>query len=125
SWTDNIRWKAYKRHFFTDVAETTYVLGPDGEPLLLAPYISYEGFWVKVPVLGGVYVVHPDGEIEDLSPEEARKRPFIVATGRLFPEALARRIQDSYQYKNGIWNRIFTHREQTVVADTESSQQPY
>ena len=76
-------------------------------------------------MLGGVFVVHPDGEIEDLSPDEARKRPEITSTGRLFPDTLARRIQDAYAYKRGIWNRFVLHEEQTQISDTESNQQPY
>ena len=76
-------------------------------------------------MLGGVFVVHPDGEIEDLSPDEARKRPEIASTGRLFPDTLARRIQDAYAYKRGIWNRFVLHEEQTQISDTESNQQPY
>lgn len=124
-WTDDLKWQAYKKHFFTDVAETVYVVTASGEPLIIAPYIKYVGFWVKVPELAGVYVVHPDGTMEDLSPEEAEKRPFIVRSGRMFPEALARRIQESYQYKDGILNRLFTHKEQTQIADTGSNSQPY
>jgi hypothetical protein len=123
--TDDLRWMAYKANFFTDVAETTFIISGDGEPLLLAPYIGYEGFPVRVPVLAGVYVVHPDGTVEDLSVEEARSRPEIVESGRLFPEALARRIMDSYKYKNGIWNRLFIHTDQTEIADTENNSQPY
>lgn len=124
-WTDDLKWQAYKRHFFTDVAETVYVVTASGEPVIVAPYIKYVGFWVKVPELAGVYVVHPDGTMEDLSPEEAEKRPFIVQSGRMFPEALARRIQESYQYKGGILNRLFTHKEQTQISDTGSNSQPY
>lgn len=123
--TDNVNWDAYKKNFLTSVAETVYILDQAGEPLLLAPYLSYEGFPVRIPVLGGVLVVHPDGEIEDLSPDEARERPEIVASGRLFPETLARRIQDSYRYVDGIANRFFTHRNILEVADTESNRQPY
>lgn len=114
-----LTWKAYKTHFFTDVAEQVFIVGRDGEPLLVAPYIKYEGFPIRVPVLGGVYVLHPEGEMEDLSPEEAAKRPEIAESGRLFPESLARRIMDSYKYKNGIWNRLFIHKEQTEIADSE------
>jgi hypothetical protein len=72
-----------------------------------------------------VFVVHPDGEIEDLSPDDALKRPEITATRRLFPDTLARRIQDAYAYKRGIWNRFFVHEEQTQISDTESNRQPY
>ena len=124
-WTDDLKWQAYKRHFFTDVAETVYVVTATGEPVIIAPYVRYAGFWVKVPELAGVYVVHADGTVEDLPPEEAEKRPFIVQSGRMFPEALARRIQESYQYKGGILNRLFTHKDQTQIADTGSNHQPY
>jgi hypothetical protein len=124
-WTDNLEWQAYKKHFLTDVAETVYVVTASGEPVIIAPYIKYVGFWVKVPELAGVYVVHPDGTMEDLSPEEAEERPFIVRSGRMFPEALARQIQESYQYKGGILNRWLTHEDQTEIADTGSNSQPY
>jgi len=124
-WTDDLKWQAYKKHFFTDVAETVYVVTASGEPVIIAPYLKYVGFWVKVPELAGVYVVHPDGTMEDLSPEEAEKRPFIVRSGRMFPEALAREIQESYQYKGGILNRWLTHKDQTQIADTGSNNQPY
>jgi hypothetical protein len=124
-WTDDLKWRAYKRHFFTDVAETVYLVTASGEPVIVAPYIKYVGFWVKVPELAGVYVVHPDGTMDDLSPEEAEQRPFIVQSGRMFPESLARRIQESYQYKDGILNRLFTHKEQTQISDTGSNNQPY
>ena len=80
---------------------------------------------MRRPVFGGVFVVHPDGRIEDLSPDEARERPEIVASGRLFPEKLARKIQDAYAYKRGIANRFFTHTEQTQITDTEDNHQPY
>jgi len=124
-WSDNIKWQAYKRHFFTDVAETVFVLTPKGQPLLLAPYIKYTGFWVKVPELAGVYEVHPDGTIEDLSPEQAAARPVIVDSGHLFPEQLAKRVQESYQYAGGIWNRFFSHHDQTEIQNTEGNHQPY
>jgi len=69
--------------------------------------------------------VHPDGRIEDLEPEEAARRPELAGSGRLYPEALARRVQDAYAYKRGIWNRFFVHEEQTQISDTEVNRQPY
>jgi hypothetical protein len=100
-------------------------LDSQGRPIIIVPYVSYKGWLIRRPVLGGVFVVHPDGEIEDLSPDGARKRPEITSTGRLFPDTLARRIQDAYAYKRGIWNRFVLHEEQTQISDTESNQQPY
>jgi hypothetical protein len=123
--TDNLRWRLLKRHYLIDLANPVGALDAQGRPIIIVPYISYKGWLIRRPVLGGVFVVHPDGEIEDLSPDEARKRPEITSTGRLFPDTLARRIQDAYAYKRGIWNRFILHEEQTQISDTESNQQPY
>jgi hypothetical protein len=123
--TDNLRWRLLKRHYLIDLANPVSALDSEGQPIIIVPYISYKGWLIRRPVLGGVFVVHPDGEIEDLSPEEARKRPEITSSGRLFPDTLARRIQDAYAYKRGIWNRFILHEEQTQISDTESNQQPY
>ena len=123
--TDNLRWRLLKRHYLIDLANPVGALDDRGRPIIIVPYVSYKGWLIRRPVLGGVFVVHPDGEIEDLSPDEARKRPEITSTGRLFPDTLARRIQDAYAYKRGIWNRFVLHEEQTQISDTESNQQPY
>jgi hypothetical protein len=123
--TDNLRWRLLKRHYLIDLANPVGALDPEGRPILIVPYVSYKGWLIRRPVLGGVFVVHPDGKIEDLSPDEARKRPEITSTGRLFPDTLARRFQDAYAYKRGIWNRFFVHEEQTQISDTESNRQPY
>jgi hypothetical protein len=123
--TDNLRWRLLKRHYLIDLANPVGALDGQGRPITIVPYVSYKGWLIRRPVLGGVFVVHPDGEIEDLSPGEARKRPEITSTGRLFPDTLARRIQDAYAYKRGIWNRFVLHEEQTQISDTESNQQPY
>jgi len=123
--TDNLRWRLLKKHFLISLTEPNAILDARGQPAIVVPYISYKGFLVRRPVLGGVFVVRPNGDIEDLSPEEARARPEIAGSGRLFPDSLARRIQDAYSYKRGIWNRLFTHEEQTQITDTETNQQPY
>lgn len=126
-WADSVTWKAYKRNFFSDVAESIYLPGRGGGKILV-PYIEYEGFFVKVPVLGGAYLISPDGTIEDLSPEDAASHPDVQAAGRLFPSELARRIQDSFVYVNGIWNRVFTHRDILTVedrADGDPNKQPH
>jgi hypothetical protein len=123
--TDNLRWRLLKRHYLIDLANPVGALDPKGQPIIIVPYLSYKGWLIRRPVLGGVFVVHPDGEIEDLSPDEARERPEITSTGRLFPDTLARRFQDAYAYKRGIWNRFFVHEEQTQISDTENNHQPY
>lgn len=123
--TDNLRWRLLKEHYLIDLTNPVPILDAEGEPAIIVPYIEYEGFLVRRPVLGGVFEVHPDGEIEDLSPEEAAERPEIRDSGRLFPEELARQLQDAYAFKEGIWNRFFIHEEQTQITDTELNRQPY
>jgi hypothetical protein len=72
-----------------------------------------------------VFVVAPDGAIEDLEPEEAARRPELAQTGRIFPDTQARRIQEAFQYKRGVWNAWFVHEDQTRITDTETNRQPY
>ena len=57
----------------------------------MAPYVGYSGFPFPQPEFKGVLVYHQDGELEDLSPEEAA----VAARARRgpagsFPEAVAR-----------------------------------
>jgi hypothetical protein len=123
--TDNLRWQLLKRRYLIKLGEETAILDARGQPLIVVPYLKYKGLLIRRPVFGGVFVVHPDGRIEDLSPDAARRRPELVASGRLFPETLARRIQDAYAYKKGLWNAWFVHEGQTHISDTEDNQQPY
>ena len=122
--TDNLRWRLLKRHFLISLEEPVGIETTDG-PRIIVPYLEYKGILIRRPVLGGVFVVAPDGTIEDLEPEEAAKRPELAQTGRIFPDTQARRIQDAYQYKGGIWNAWFVHENQTRITDTETNRQPY
>jgi hypothetical protein len=122
--TDNLRWRLLKKHFLINLEEPVGIDTPDGARLLV-PYLEYKGLLIRRPVLGGVFVVAPDGTIEDLEPEEAARRPELAQTGRIFSDTQARRIQDAYQYKGGIWNAWFVHENQTRITDTETNRQPY
>ena len=122
--TDNLRWQLLKRRFLVSLEEPVGIETEDG-PRILVPYLEYKGILIRRPVLGGVFVVAPDGTIEDLEPEEAARRPDLARTGRIFPDTQARRIQDAYQYKGGLWNAWFVHENQTRITDTETNRQPY
>nr|MBA3748061.1 hypothetical protein [Solirubrobacterales bacterium] len=124
--SENIRWQVYKHRCYTcDVAEMTGIPTAGG-PVIVAPYLRYEGgLFVRRPVFGGVYVVHADGRIDDLSPAEAARNALLRSTGRVFPEKLARQIADAYRLKNGVINRIFVHEDELEVADTETNRQPF
>ncbi|HWI06177.1 MAG TPA: hypothetical protein VNT54_01520 [Solirubrobacteraceae bacterium] len=122
--TDNLRWRLLKRRFLISLEEPVGIDTPDG-PRLLVPYLEYKGLLIRRPVLGGVFVVAPDGAIEDLELEEAARRPELAQTGRIFSDTQARRIQEAYQYKGGLWNAWFVHENQTRITDTETNRQPY
>ena len=110
----NVGWQLKREKFFAHHTNQYYVL--DGEELLgVVPYISYGfSFPVMVPKWGGVLVVHPDGEIENLSPQEAiQDRRFEGE--RLYPEQLARKVGDVWKYRNGYWNTWFAHEDEAQI----------
>ena len=123
--TDNLSWQLLKRRYLIELADPVAIRNEQGEPLILVPYISHRGFPTRRPKLGGAFLVAADGTIEDLSPEAALERPEVAQSGRLFPPDLARAMHDAYAYKNGIWNKLFLHEEQTQISDTETNPQPY
>ena len=110
----NVGWQLKRERFFAQHTNQYYVL--DGEELLgLVPYISYRfSFPVMVPQWGGVLVVHPDGEIEDLSPQEAINDGRFEGE-RLYPEELARKVGDVWKYRNGYWNTWFAHKDEAQI----------
>ena len=122
--TDNLRWRLLKRRFLIELEDPVGVETPRGTRIVV-PYLEFKGVLVRRPVLGGVFVVAPDGTIEDLEPEEAARRPELAATGRLFSDTQARRLHDAHRYRRGIWNAWFVHEDQTQITDTESNRQPY
>ncbi|MDP9401658.1 MAG: hypothetical protein M3P39_12100, partial [Actinomycetota bacterium] len=122
--TDNLRWRLLKRRFLVELSDPVGLETPQG-PRVIVPYVQHEGLVVRRPTLGGVFVVAPDGSIEDLEPAEAARRPELAGSGRIYPDTLARQVQDSFAYRRGIWNAWFVHEDQTQISDTELNRQPY
>ena len=124
--TDNVRWKLIQERFWATPADPYYSVDGD-EVLMLVPYLKYRlSFPVTIPYWAGTFVVHPDGEIEDLSREEIlADRRF--EDERLYPDELARRAADSLAYQNGIWNAWVTRRDVPEVPDIENTdnEMPY
>jgi hypothetical protein len=116
----NVNWKLKREKYFAHHTNQYYVL--DGEDLLgVVPYISYRfSFPVMVPQWGGVLVVHPDGEVENLSPEEA-VRDGRFEGERLYPEQLARRVGDVWKYRSGYWNTWFAHENEAQIPQIDAS----
>ena len=114
----NVEWKLKRKKFFAHHTNQYYVL--DGEKLLgIVPYISYSfSFPVMVPRWGGVLVVHPDGEIENLSPEEAIRDGRFEEEGSI--ELLARKVGDVWKYRNGYWNTWFAHKDEAQIPQIDA-----
>jgi hypothetical protein len=122
--TDNLRWRLLKRRYLVRLEDPVGIETEQG-PRIVVPYLEFKGVLIRRPVHGGVFVVSPDGSIEDLEPEEAARRPELARTGRLFPDTQARRVHDAFQYDKGVWNAWFVHEDQTQITDTEVNRQPY
>jgi hypothetical protein len=110
----NVGWQLKREKFFAQHTNQYYVL--DGEQLLgIVPYISYRfSFPVMVPRWGGVLVVHPGGEIENLTPQQAIKDKRFEGE-RLYPEQLARKVGDVWKFRNGYWNTWFAHEDEAQI----------
>jgi hypothetical protein len=112
----SFKWDAKRRHPFSRIQYP--VLIPTGErsAIAIAPYTGYRGFPFKTPYLKGVLVYHQDGTVEDLTPEEAAKRPEIAASGRIVPEAVARRQAEAIAESDALNGKI---------VDGEGNRQPF
>lgn len=108
--------KAKLDHPFSGIQYPVIVPTGEREAFAMAPYVGYGGFPFRHPEFKGVLVYHQDGELEDLTPEEAAARPELAATGRIVPESVARAeaeaIADSDEFEG-------------EIKDAEDNKQPY
>jgi hypothetical protein len=124
--TDNITWPLWRRHYGVDLSEFYYAR-VGNEVIAFAPYVGYRYvFPVQVPYWRGVFVVHGDGQIEDLTPAAAMADARFAGQ-RLYPEALARAIGEAWGYRHGVLNAWFTHEDQAQLPDASGSgnEMPY
>lgn len=123
---NNWMWQAHRKNYWSTKTNPYYVKNGD-EILMLSPYVKWGfSFPVMIPRWGGVLVIHPDGKIEDLSPEEARNDSRFDGE-RLYPQSLARRGMNAWAYQNGVANALFRHRDQTEMPEIQytANQPPY
>jgi hypothetical protein len=138
---DDIYWQIFSRDYWVNCERTKAIVYNNSgikEYYLAIPYISYETrftfpIWYTVPVWGGVFLVDPEGNIENLSPEQARNHPALKGQS-LFPEKLVLEYVDSQKYwkaNNSWWEAVknvwFSHDREIVVTDVsgQGNQQPY
>lgn len=128
---DNLEWNLYKKHYLIDL-DVPRALYYEGKIYIVVPYISYSfRVFYTVPKWGGVLIVDEDGNIEDLTPEEAindeRLKDFPI-----FPELLTRRIVHAQNYwKENVFSNIknlwLHHENQIELIDVsgQGNRQPF
>ena len=108
------KWEAKRRHPFSRIQYPVLLPSGERQAIAMAPYSGYRGFPFRTPYLKGVLVYHRDGEIEDLTPQEAARRPELAASGRIVPETVARRQAEALADELG-----------GKIEDGEGNRQPF
>lgn len=127
---DNLYWSVFKKKYFVDLDEPFYIPAKDGEIYTAISAMDYEirqrfGLLYAVPRFAGVFLADSSGNMDFLSPEEARMHP-VLEGNRLFPEPLARYYVEAYAYNKGILNKFYFHEDQIEIRDVDSAnRQPF
>ncbi|MFZ5435129.1 MAG: hypothetical protein ACOZCF_02145 [Bacillota bacterium] len=121
--TDNLWWNIYRKRYFVTTEDPYYLVTSD-DIYTVVPAIKYQfrlywGVIHTVPQFAGLFLVDSDGNVSFLSPEEAIEHP-VTAGNRIFPELLARQYVNAYQYRLGVLNKLFIHRDQIQIQDVKS-----
>jgi len=128
----------YNNYRFAMLKQANYLVNY-GDPFMVVhendqyiavPYTKPEFHWLPLPYTtpewGGVVLVGPDGDIEDLSPAAARDHS-VLREQKLYPFELAREKVAATKYRNGIVNTFTSHEDEIEVAPVpgEGNDQPF
>jgi hypothetical protein len=102
-------WNLKKTDYFAKYDDAAVEFSHDGRPYMYYPKTGHEWHLTPLPhttpTWDGGALLHPDGEIEHLSPQEARSNPILEGQ-RLYPLTLTRDEMGSLGYRNGIVNQL-------------------
>ena len=102
-------WNLKTTDYFTKYDDDAVEFSQDGRPYMHYPKTGHEWhllpFPHTTPTWDGGALVHPDGRIDHLSPEEARESAILEGQ-RLYPMTLTRDEMGSLGYRNGIINQL-------------------
>jgi len=136
---DNDVWRILTEHKYYIKLERPMIFLHENSTYVMRPYIEYEHkftfpLWYTIPKWGGVFLIDAEGDIQDLSPEEARKSEILKGQ-KLFPEELVTFYVESQNYWkaktegyiSAILNLIFDHDEQIEIIDVtnQGNEQPF
>lgn len=127
---NDYRFATLKRANYLVRYDDPFMVVHEGEQYVAVPYTKPEFHWLPLPYTtpewGGVVLIDSDGEIDDLSPSEARDHP-VLAEQKLYPFELAREKVAATKYRNGIVNTFTSHEDEIEVAPVpgENNDQPF
>lgn len=122
-------WNRYKWHLLKNGQylvdyQDPFMVVHDEQQYIAVPYVKPQfHVWYTTPKWGGVALIHEDGTVEDLSPEQAREHPVLEGQ-RLYPFALALREVSSTRFRNGVVNQlpaIGSHEDEIEIAPVPGS----
>jgi len=115
-------WNLRKSDFWAQYRDDAVEFVHDGTPYMAYPKTGHEWHLAPIPhttpTWEGVALVHPDGTIEQLSPEEARESEILDGQ-RLYPLYNTERRMESLGYREGIVNQLSvvgSHENEVEVA---------
>jgi hypothetical protein len=127
---NNYRFSTLKRANYLVEYEDPFMVVHEDEQYIAVPYTKPEFHWLPIPYTtpewGGVVLIASDGDIEDLSPTEARAHPALE-NQKLYPFDLGRKKVAATKYRNGIVNTFTSHEDEIEVAPVpgEDNEQPF
>lgn len=102
-------WNLKRTDYFAKYDDDAVEFSHDGRPYMYYPKTGHEWhltpFPHTTPTWDGGALVHPDGEIEHLSPAEAREHDVLDGQ-RLYPLTLTYDEMNSLGYREGIINQL-------------------
>lgn len=127
-------WNLKKTDYLAKYDDDAVEFSHNGRPYMYYPKTGHEWHLTPLPhttpTWDGGALVHPDGEIEHLSPEEARNHDILDGQ-RLYPLTLTHTEMDSLGYREGIINQlpvIGAHENEVEIArlpDGADNEQPF
>lgn len=136
---DNDVWRILTEHKYYITLERPMVFVYQNDTYIMRPYIEYEQrftfpLWYTIPKWGGVFLIDQEGNIQDMTPEEARNSEILQGQ-KLYPEKLATYYVESQNYwkaktegyLSAIVNLLIDHDQQIEIIDVsdQGNEQPF
>lgn len=127
---NNYRWATIKSGEYLVNYQDPVNIVHDGNRYIAVPYKKPNFILTPlphtIPEWGGVALIDSDGNVEMLSPEEARNHEALEGQ-RLYPFDLAAEKVGTTKYRNGIVNTFTSHKDEIELAPVpgDNNDQPF